>query len=136
MMRKLIQICRQEEFNQRTFYRWLMDQAYIQKEESGYVLGGKALSGMENLIYAFTYADGTIQERSQVTVPDELVPEILAAYANCGYERLYQNKPKNAVPKERAASAIEQQHRQLEASIQEIKNSLGEIKAMLAEVLA
>lgn len=40
-MKKIMRICRENDFNQRTFYRWLVQEDYLKKEENGYVMGKK-----------------------------------------------------------------------------------------------
>lgn len=136
-MRKLMQICRQEEFNQRTFYKWLQEAGYIEKSEAGYVTAKSAPDGMENLTYSFTYADGTVQERSQVTASDELAPIIIAAYLTSDNERLYSTRAqKSRDTKKRDAEPLEQQRDDLEVAMKDIKENVNEIKQMLTKVLS
>lgn len=78
-------------FNQHTFYEWLREQEIIEKSESGYKIGKRALSGMkesETIVLEGTEAI----TRTVVSIPNAKVEELVSRYENSGKDKLYSDK--------------------------------------------
>lgn len=99
-MKKIMRICRENNFNQRTFYQWLVDNFYLEKAEIGHQVGKRGLKGMKNFPYAL-FREGEIQQRSQVIVETAMEEEIIAAYKAAPLEKKYVAKKKVATLQEK-----------------------------------
>lgn len=86
---KLHKVKSQNGFSQTTFYSWLREEELITKLPSGYVVGPKALPGMETLTSKRVNEDGEVIEITQVTIDKMMVPELVQRYRNSGKENLY-----------------------------------------------
>lgn len=86
---KLHKVKSQNGFSQTTFYSWLREEELITKLPSGYVVGPKALPGMETLTSKRVNEDGEVIEITQVTIDKMMVPELVQRYTNSGKENLY-----------------------------------------------
>lgn len=89
---KLIEVKRAYELNQTTFYGWLKENQMIVKEVTGYVVGPKALEGMETRTNRRVNDDGEVLITTQVIIDNQKIPQLLEQYEFSGLPRLYSNR--------------------------------------------
>lgn len=81
---KLIEVKRVYELNQNTFYGWLKENQMIFKEVTGYVVGPKALEGMETKTNRRVNDDGEVLITTQVIIDNQKIPQLLEQYESSG----------------------------------------------------
>ncbi len=117
---KIYRIMKENKLRQNVFYNWLRDNEMIVKESTGYVVGPKALPGMETITSSEIGPDGQVLKiQTQVTVADESVPQLLEQYKNSGLNDLYYT--------EKPLSKEEQLH----ANVQALTEMVAAIKEQL-----
>lgn len=88
---KLYRVMKEHKLRQSVFYGWLRDAGLIQKMDTGYVVGKKALAGMETITAREVGTDGHIlREQTQVAIADAAIPELLRRYEASGLSNRYQ----------------------------------------------
>lgn len=89
---KLIEIKREYELNQNTFYGWLKENQMIVKEMTGYVIGPNALEGMETKTNRRVTEDGEVLITTQVVIDNQKIPQLIEQYEKSGLPRLFSSQ--------------------------------------------
>nr|OTP11530.1 hypothetical protein A5888_003629 [Enterococcus sp. 9E7_DIV0242] len=86
---KLQEVRKAYGLNQNVFYQWLIEQKLIEETEKGYAVGPNALEGMRTLAMSYSNDTGQTIDRTQVTIEDTQVPELIIRYEESGVSELY-----------------------------------------------
>lgn len=103
---KLIEIKREYDLNQNTFYGWLKEQQMITKEMTGYVVGPNAIDGMETSTSRRVNEHGEVLITTQVVIENQKIPQLLEQYEASGFPRLYSAKSNKQRANEQFESRI------------------------------
>lgn len=122
---KLIEVKRVYELNQNTFYGWLKENQMIVKEVTGYVVGPKALEGMETKTNRRVNDDGEVLITTQVIIDNQKIPQLLEQYESSGLPRLYSNR-RTENERQRASNG------DLEKRVEILENQLAILTGQLA----
>lgn len=117
---KLIEIKREYDLNQNTFYGWLKEQQMITKEMTGYVVGPNAIDGMETSTSRRVNEHGEVLITTQVVIENQKIPQLLEQYEASGLPRLYSAKSNKQKANEQFESRITILERQVSILTEEL----------------
>lgn len=112
---KLIEIKREYELNQKTFYGWLKENQMIVKEMTGYVIGPNALEGMETKTNRRVTEDGEVLITTQVMIDNQKIPQLIEQYEKSGLPRLFSSHShKNGTKRNSNNESVEHLEKRIE----------------------